>query len=72
MEEEILKGINFEADSGKIYSIAGPNGSGKTSFMESIIIIINMPDMAMLVITIILAKLVIQMNITISNGVNGH
>ena len=30
-----------------------------------------MPDMAMLVITIILAKLVIQMNITISNGVNG-
>ena len=37
MEEEILKGINFEADSGKIYSIAGPNGSGKSTFLKNIL-----------------------------------
>lgn len=37
MEEEILKGINFEAESGKIYSIAGPNGSGKSTFLKNML-----------------------------------
>ena len=40
-ENEILKGINFEAESGKIYSIAGPNGSGKSTFLKNILKILK-------------------------------
>ena len=40
-ENEILKGINFEAESGKIYSIAGPNGSGKSTFLKNILKILR-------------------------------
>ncbi len=29
-----LKGINFEFESGKLYSIMGPSGSGKTTFLS--------------------------------------
>lgn len=31
-KKEVLKGINFEFESGKIYGLLGVNGSGKTTF----------------------------------------
>ncbi|NEU04597.1 ATP-binding cassette domain-containing protein [Clostridium senegalense] len=35
-EKEVLKGINFNIESGKIVSIIGPNGCGKTTLLKTI------------------------------------
>ncbi|MBD80565.1 MAG: copper ABC transporter ATP-binding protein [Crocinitomicaceae bacterium] len=36
-KQEVLKGIDLDFFEGQIYSILGPNGSGKTTFMKSIL-----------------------------------
>lgn len=33
-EKEVLKGINFEFEKGKIYGLLGRNGAGKTTFFN--------------------------------------
>lgn len=33
---DVLKGINFEFEKGKVYSIIGPSGSGKSTLLRSI------------------------------------
>ncbi|MCT4612003.1 MAG: ABC transporter ATP-binding protein [Clostridia bacterium] len=35
-KKKVLKDINLELESGKIYGLLGPNGSGKTTLMKSI------------------------------------
>jgi putative ABC transport system ATP-binding protein len=35
-KREILKGIDYEFDKGKLYAIKGPSGSGKTTFLSLI------------------------------------
>lgn len=35
-EDAVLKGINLEIAKGKFYSIIGPNGSGKTTFLKTL------------------------------------
>ncbi|HRN70839.1 MAG TPA: ATP-binding cassette domain-containing protein, partial [Candidatus Woesebacteria bacterium] len=34
--KEILKGIDFEFEKGKIYAVMGPNGSGKSTLSYAI------------------------------------
>ncbi|MGI9526298.1 MAG: ABC transporter ATP-binding protein [Weeksellaceae bacterium] len=36
-KQEVLKGVNISVDSGKIYAVLGPNGSGKTTIIKSIL-----------------------------------
>jgi len=36
-EKKILKNINVDFQSGKFYSIIGPNGSGKTTFIKHLV-----------------------------------
>ena len=36
-EKKILKNINIDFKSGKFYSIIGPNGSGKTTFIKHLV-----------------------------------
>ena len=35
-KKEVLKGINFEFEKGKIYGLLGRNGAGKTTFFNCI------------------------------------
>ncbi len=36
MRKEALRGVDLTLESGKIYAILGPNGSGKTTFMKTV------------------------------------
>lgn len=36
-KQEVLKGVNVSVSSGKIYAVLGPNGSGKTTMIKSIL-----------------------------------
>ncbi|MXV38804.1 ATP-binding cassette domain-containing protein [Flavobacteriaceae bacterium Ap0902] len=36
-KQEVLKGVNIAIDPGKIYAVLGPNGSGKTTIIKSIL-----------------------------------
>lgn len=36
-KQEVLKGVNVSVNSGKIYAVLGPNGSGKTTMIKSIL-----------------------------------
>jgi ABC-type cobalamin/Fe3+-siderophores transport system ATPase subunit len=42
-KQVLLEKVNFSADAGEIVSLLGDNGSGKTSFLESIAGLIAMP-----------------------------
>ena len=35
-DKKILKGLNFTAESGKVYAIMGPNGAGKSTLSKAI------------------------------------
>lgn len=36
-KHKVLKGVDFEVNPGKVYAILGPNGSGKTTMIKSIL-----------------------------------
>lgn len=36
-KHEVLKGVDISVESGKIYAVLGPNGSGKTTIIKSIL-----------------------------------
>lgn len=40
-KQEVLKGVNIEVSPGKIYAVLGPNGSGKTTIIKSILGMVN-------------------------------
>lgn len=43
-KQDVLKGIDLDFFEGQIYSILGPNGSGKTTFMKSILGLVKPND----------------------------
>ena len=36
-KQEVLKGVNISVEEGKIYAVLGPNGSGKTTIIKTIL-----------------------------------
>ena len=40
-DHQVLKGLNYEIEEGKIVGLLGPNGCGKTSMIKSIVGLIN-------------------------------